>query len=523
MKTPVKNKPRLGTSLLIALALSAGQNALAQQHAYRQHNLVADTAGNADFTDPNLVNPWGVAFNPFGPAWVANEGSGVATLYNGNGNPFSKVVRIPSASEPSGGHPTGIVFNGSSDFVISSGDASAPSRFIFATEDGVIAGWAPGVDPTHAIRVVGGSEPDSESNSENGTSTNGSTSDNMPVYPMGGSSWAGFAPDDTTNHDDTPPHDAVYKGLAITTSSSGSRLYAADFRNNEIDVFDGSFNRATLDSSAFVDPDLPEGFAPFGIQAINGSIYVAYAKQDENKQDDVKGEGLGYISAFTPNGEFIKRVISQGELNAPWGMALAPAGFGEFGSHLLVGNFGDGTINAYDLATGEFAGRLTDTNGNPIQIDGLWALAFGNGYRNQPLNTLFFSAGPNDEQNGLYGRIDVQSSGDDNGNNGAAGDNGKSGSKFQPTFPRDGFKKDDHRSGSVVHDLNDDKGRKTDQQDSKKVSDDKGRKTEDHGKKTGQGPKKASDDKKQTKQDKSDRKDLKKTAKKSDQDDSDRD
>lgn len=356
---------RLCASLLVALAFATGQSAHAQGSFYQQHNLVANLAGTADFTDPNLVNPWGLVFNPFGLAWVADNGAGVSTLYDGIGTPNSLIVEVPSPNGPTGGHPTGIVFNGSPEFVVAAGEApGAASRFIFATEEGVIAGWAPTVDQTHAIRVI----------------------------------------------DNSASNGAVYKGLALSANGTGSLLYAADFHNNKVDVFDGSFTPVTLTAGAFTDPNLPTGFAPFGIQAINGSIYVSYAMQDADQQDDVKGDGLGFVNVFGPNGEFIRRLVSQGRLNAPWGMTLAPAGFGEFGSRLLVGNFGDGAINTYDIATGQFAGQLGDTNGSPIRIDGLWGLAFGNGFANQPVNTLFFTAGPNDEQDGLYGRIDVQNS-----------------------------------------------------------------------------------------------------------------
>jgi uncharacterized protein (TIGR03118 family) len=332
---------------------------------YQQHNLVSDGFIPADNTDPNLVNGWGVAFNPFGPVWVADNGTGVSTIYNGAGKPQSLVVQIPApAGSSDKGNPTGIVFNGSNDFVVGSGNTTGPSRFIFATEDGVIAGWSPTVDMTHAIRVV-----------DNSASTG-----------------------------------AVYKALALSAGGNGSLLYAADFHNNKIDVFDREFKPVTLSGDAFTDPDLPAGFAPFGLQAIQGDIYVAYAKQDADKRDEVAGRGLGFIDVFDPNGHLIRRVVSQGALNAPWGMTLAPAGFGKFANHLLVGNFGDGTINAYDLATGHFAGRLKEADRRPIKIEGLWGIAFGNGFANQPVNTLFFASGPADEKHGLYGRIDVSSS-----------------------------------------------------------------------------------------------------------------
>ena len=365
MKSLRMTAHRVCTPVMVALALVTAPALHAEGHFYQQHNLVSDGFIPADHTDPNLVNGWGVAFNPFGPVWVADNGTGVSTLYDGTGNIVPLVVQIPSPNNPlGGGNPTGIVFNGSSGFVVSKGTVSGPSRFIFATEDGVIAGWAPNLDvpiSTYAVRVI-----------DNSASTG-----------------------------------AVYKGLALSAGGSGSLLYAADFHNNRIDVFDSSFKPVALPLSAFTDPTIPMGFAPFGVQAINGDIYVAYAKQDAARHDDVKGKGLGFINVFDPNGHLIRRVASRGRLNAPWGMTLAPAGFGRFSGRLLIGNFGDGRINAYDLATGEFVGRLKTADRRPIQIDGLWGLAFGNGFVNQPVNTLFFAAGPGDEQHGLYGRIDV--------------------------------------------------------------------------------------------------------------------
>lgn len=355
------------TPLLIALAAAPAVHA--GGHFYKQHNLVSDGFVKADHTDPKLVNAWGVVFNPFGPVWVADNGMGVSTLYDGKGisqplNPKPLVVNIPLPKDPKGGgSPTGIVFNGSTGFVVRSdcpASAPCPSRFLFATEDGAIAGWAPSVDLTHAILLV-----------------------------------------------DSSAAGAVYKGLALSAGGNGSLLYATDFVNNKIDVFDSSFKPVTLWKGAFTDPRMPAKFAPFGIQAINGDIYVSYAKQSGGK-DEMHGAGLGFVNVFDPNGHLIRRVASMGTLNAPWGMALAPAGFGKFSNHLLVGNFGDGRINAYNLVTSRFAGQLTVAHsGRPIVIDGLWGLAFGNGFLKQPVNTLFFAAGPDDENHGLYGRIDV--------------------------------------------------------------------------------------------------------------------
>lgn len=354
------------TLFLLAAVTSAA--AIAEGNAdgnfYQQRNLVSDGFVPADNTDPNLVNAWGIAFNPFGFVWVADNETGVSTLYDGAGKIQPLVVQIPGPANASvKGTPTGIVFSGSPGFVVTQDGVSGPSRFIFATEDGVIAGWAPNVDGTHAIRAV-----------DNSASTG-----------------------------------AIYKGLALSAGGSGNLLYAADFHNNRVDVFDSSFKPVALPSGAFTDSSLPADFAPFGIQAINGNIYVSYAKQDAAKSDDVTGAGLGYVNVFDPNGHLIRRVVSNGALDAPWGMALAPAGFGEFSNRLLVGNFGDGTINAYDLATGAFVGTLKGADQQPIQISGLWGLAFGNGFAGQPVNTLFFAAGPEDEEHGLYGRIDSAS------------------------------------------------------------------------------------------------------------------
>jgi uncharacterized protein (TIGR03118 family) len=327
---------------------------------YTVHNLVSDGAVPADHTDPNLVNPWGIAASPTSPMWVADNGTGVATIYDGNGVKQSLVVTIPP---PAGGmppsSPTGIVASTGSDFVVSNGTASGPSRFIFATEDGTIAGWAPNVDATHAIIAV--------DNSASG---------------------------------------AIYKGLALGGNGAGRFLYATDFRHNRVDVFDSSFHPVTT-AGGFSDPRIPNHYAPFGIQNILGNIYVTYAKQDDEAEDDVAGPGFGFVNVFDANGNRIRRLASRGPLNAPWGLALAPADFGRFSNSLLVGNFGDGRISAFDLATREFKGQLRMRPGDPIEIEGLWGIAFGNGVAAQRTNSLFFAAGPGDEEHGVYGRIDA--------------------------------------------------------------------------------------------------------------------
>lgn len=349
-----------------ALACTAGALILAGSidaqagDFYRQRNLVSDSAAvRAEHRDPHLVNGWGLAFNPYGVAWVADNGTGFSTLYDGNGNPQSLVVQIPGAGNATG-KPTGTVFYGGNGFVVTKGSVSGPSRFLFVGEDGVISGWAPTVDPTHAIRVV----------------------------------------DNSASH-------AIYKGVAISGNGRGQLLYAADFHNGKVDVFDSNFHPVSLPGKPFYDHALPAGYGPFGIQAINGDIYVTYAKQDEDREDDVAGRGLGYVDVYDPDGRLIRRFASNGALNAPWGMALAPASFGKFSNRLLVGNFGDGAINAYDLDSGRFVGRLKGADHRPIRIPGLWGIAFGNGLSQQPVDALFFAAGPNDEKNGLYGRLDV--------------------------------------------------------------------------------------------------------------------
>jgi uncharacterized protein (TIGR03118 family) len=310
--------------------------------------------------DAQLVNPWGIVFNPNGFVWVADNGSGVSTLYDGNGVKNALVVTIPT---PPGGTPpsapTGIVFSSGSDFVVTAGAVSGPSRFIFASEEGTISGWAPNVDMTHAILAA-----------------------------------------------DRSGVGAIYKGLALAGNGSGHFLYATDFHNNRIDVFDSGFHLVTA-PGGFTDTKIPRGYAPFGIQNILGALYVTYAKQDEDGEDDVAGPGFGFVDVFDADGNLIRRFARHGTLNAPWGLAMAPANFGRFSNALLVGNFGDGRINAFDPVSGNLRGQLRADDGHAIEIEGLWGLAFGNGLLSQPTNTLFFAAGPDDEAHGLYGRIDV--------------------------------------------------------------------------------------------------------------------
>lgn len=342
----------------LALSLAVAPAVYADGATYVRHNLVSDGYLPADHVDAHLVNAWGIAFNPTGPVWVANNGTGTSTIYDGSGKAVPLVVAIPTPTAASGGNPTGMVYNGSAGFVVSQGTKSGPARFLFATEDGVIAGWSPDVDLTHALAMV----------------------------RTGG---------------------AIYKGLAIGACGQGGRIYATDFYHARVDVFDTQFKHVMLAPDEFVDPTIPHGFAPFGIQNINGDIYVSYAKQDAAREDDVHGAGLGYVNVFTATGHLIGRVASRGALDAPWGMALAPAGFGRAGNTLLIGNFGDGRINAFEPVSHMLLGSLRNASGQPIHIDGLWGLAFGNGYAGQSVDTLYFTSGPGAEAHGLYGRVEV--------------------------------------------------------------------------------------------------------------------
>jgi len=326
---------------------------------YQQHNLVSDGAVPADLVDPNLVNAWGLVSSPTSPWWISDNGTGRSTLYNVNTGAIPLVVTVPGAIGKQG-TATGVVFNGGSGFVVNNGAGTSPARFIFASEDGSISGFR-GVPVVIAV-----------DNSASG---------------------------------------AVYKGLAIDNPTAGNFLYASNFHAGTVDVFDNHFNPVHM-AGAFTDPHLPAGYAPFGIQNIGGTIYVTYALQDADKHDDVRGEGHGFVDAFDTRGNLIRRVASKGELNSPWGLALAPADFGRFSNDLLVGNFGNGRVHGFDPGrlegNGEFQhrGPLHAAEGPPIAIQGLWALGFGKGAANNgPTNTLFFTAGPDDEQHGLFGTL----------------------------------------------------------------------------------------------------------------------
>jgi uncharacterized protein (TIGR03118 family) len=340
---------RVVAVLFVVLLAATAAFAAEPGNSYHRRDLVSDGGVPAEHLDPDLINGWGIAPNPTGVWWVNAADAGKSLLYNGEGVKQSLVVAVP-------GEPTGIVFNGGAGFVV---PGAGPARFIFDSEDGTISAWSPTHVPiTQAVVVV--------DNSASGAS---------------------------------------YKGLAIDSTTAGTRLYAADFHNAKVDVFDGAFNPVTA-AGAFTDPNLPAGYAPFGIQTLAGSVYVAYAKQDEEGEEEVAGPGLGVVDKYDFAGHLIARVATGGALNAPWGLALAPAGFGRFSGKLLVGNFGNGRINVFDPVTFEPKGHLKGTDGHAIVIDGLWGIGFGNGGAAGPKTTLFFAAGPEEEEHGLFGRLD---------------------------------------------------------------------------------------------------------------------
>jgi len=356
---------------LAAGALGAAPaGAAAHGGAYRQINLVSDQPGKAQLPDSDLVNAWGLAASPGtdaspgSPLWVADNGTDKATLYAGAS--ATSVTKVPLVVNVTGAAPTGQVFNSdSSAFVVSDNHGNSGSAlFLFDTENGTIDGWSPGVNP-------------------NGT--NPST-----VTEVGRNNGA----------------NAVYKGLAIAQTGGHSFLYATNFRSGRVEAYDSTFTPVELRGGLFVDPKLPAGYGPFGIAEIGGKLYVSFAKQDATLHDDVRGAGHGFVDVFSNSGAFIKRLITRGALDSPWGMVLAPASFGRFGGDLLVGNFGNGMINAYNPNTGAHLGQLRRPNGMPVHIDGLWGLMFGNGNAAKT-GQLLFSAGPNDESNGLLGKIVV--------------------------------------------------------------------------------------------------------------------
>jgi uncharacterized protein (TIGR03118 family) len=359
-------RTRVGVAAITAVALIAtlgsaasagapGKVATAVPNSYTEHDLVSDVAGTP-VTDANLVNPWGIAAGPSSPIWVSDNGTGKTTLYKND--PTGKLVAVPLVVSIPKGSPTGQVYNPSTSWVIKSGSSHAPALFIFASEAGAITGWNATVPP-----------PSPSTKAQVGVTV----------------------------------RNAIYKGLAIATGPRGNWLYAANFHAGTIDVFDGNF-RLLHWAGAFHDAMIPAGYAPFNIQNLGGRLYVTYAKQKPDHHDDLSGPGNGFVDVYNIRGTLQKRLVSHGVLNSPWGLAMAPTGFGPFAGALLVGNFGDGEINAFNATSGKFLGHLQRSGGAAIAISGLWALRFGNANAGSP-TTLFFTAGISAEKHGLLGTI----------------------------------------------------------------------------------------------------------------------
>jgi len=338
----------LSTALVFATIALVSLPAAAQRS--QPTILTSDIANISAFTDANLVNPWGIIASPAGPWWVSDNGTGLSTLYDGTGKPQALVVSIPQWDGTPGGNPTGIVFNGTSDFAI----GGSATHFLFATEDGTIQGWSSGTSTAIAVN-------------------------NFPG--------------------------AVYKGLALGSAGGANYLYAANFRNASVDVFDKNFAPHSFGAGAFTDSTLPSGYAPFNVANLgNGQIAVAYALQDAAKHDEIAGTGKGYITVYDTSGNLMFRFQHVLYDNAPWAMVVAPQGFGGFGGDILVGMFGSGAIAIYD-PTGKFIGILFDPYSLNLSINGLWGLGFGNGMSSGPKTTLYFAAGTFDEVHGTFGSI----------------------------------------------------------------------------------------------------------------------
>jgi len=332
--------------------------------AFVQTNLVSDQPGIAAHTDPNLVDSWGVVETKAGTVWVSNNVTGTSTVYDSSGNAIPAdasgsplVVTIPGPTGAGTAALTGIALNTSKNFVVSSASGSGPAEFLYATEDGTIAAWGPGLNSTEGVLAVNNNA-------------------------------AG----------------AVYKGLTLAGSGKSEDLFAANFGEGRVDAFNAKFSPVPLRAGAFTDPSIPAGFAPFNIQNLGGKLYVTYAEQDALHQNDVPGAGLGFIDVFNTQGKLLHRFAAGGALNAPWG--VTPISGGQFAGDILVGNFGDGAVNVFSSA-GRFLGAAENANDQPLVIPGLWDLTYGAG---KDKNTLFFSAGPNGEQDGIFGRLAIQPS-----------------------------------------------------------------------------------------------------------------
>ncbi len=334
------------TAFLVLTAISFTA-AFARADTYSSTNFQSDLPGLAAHVDPNLVNPWGMAVSSGGTIWVSDNGTGVSTLYGQDGTAASLVVTIPtSARNKDGGNPTGVVFNSTAFFKVTKNGNSQPSRFIFVSEDGSISGWSPMLDQTHAIIAV-----------DNGTNLGSKR--------------------------------AIYKGATLGFANGHNFLYVTNFHTGRVETYDENFHQ--VNPSGFADGTLPAGYAPFGIRNFNNEIFVTYALQDAKGEDDVAGPGNGFVNVFDTSGNFLRRLVSNGKLNAPWGLALVEG-------ELWIGNFGDGTINNYDPTTGAFLETISRANGDPVQFDGLWDLL--------PLGAgVYFTAGIADEEHGLFGLI----------------------------------------------------------------------------------------------------------------------
>jgi len=361
MHTFELRRMRILGAVVLALTVIVSASTLANAASYKAAFLTSDQTGTAPNIDTHLINPWGISFSSTGDFWVSDNNSGVSTLYNSTGVPNALVVTIPSAAGGTTlGTPTGTVFNGTTGFTVTSGTKSGPASFLFDSEDGVITGWNPSVNPTVAIIAV----------------NNSSSS-------------------------------AVYKAMELANNGTANFLYVCNFFSAKVEVYDQNFKLTTL-SGSFTDPTLPHGFAPHNIRNINGQLFVAYAKQNATKTDAVTGPGLGVVDVFDLNGNFVKRFAVKGKLNAPWGLALATANFGTFSNDILVGNLGDGTVNAFNPTTGAFVGTLSNAANKPLKFPGLWGLMFGNGGMGGLKDTLYFTSGPSAYAHGRFGSITAQ-------------------------------------------------------------------------------------------------------------------
>ena len=361
LKFASRFKTALTGSLLASSSLVAGVPAFGQHFTRTDLTVnVPSVSMAAPNTDAHLVNAWGLSRGTPTPWWVSDNGAGVSTLYAGTGVPQPATPLVVTIPGPDGKQstPTGTVFNYTTGFQVA---PNAKAIFLFVTEDGTIAGWNPGVKPTDAV----------------------------VAFPPAG----------------TPPGKAVYKGCTLVTTSQGTFLYVANFGEGRVDVFDSSFKPLRSRENAFRDFHIPHGYAPFNVQNVGGNVVVTFAKKERGSVDEEHGPGKGFVAIFDPRGRLLLDLDHGSFLNAPWGIAQAPSDFGVFSHRLLIGNFGDGTINVFNAVSGEFEGKLLDANGAPLWIDGLWALSFGSNGASGSAIELYFTAGPNEESNGLFGKI----------------------------------------------------------------------------------------------------------------------